>query len=59
MSRKKLVIALILEIWPGFNSKSLNLDHDMENNHFGPLSIRLLMLKQSASFWKLAKIGQN
>ena len=59
MSHKKVTIALILEIWLGLNSKSLKLDHDMKNNHFGSISIRLLMLKQSASFWKLAKIGEK
>ena len=31
----------------------------MKNNHFGSLSIKLLTLKQSASFKKLGKIGQN
>ena len=59
MSHKKVTIALILETWLGFDSQSLKLDHDMENNHFWSLSIRLLMLKQSASFWKLAKISQK
>ena len=59
MSNKKVVIALISEIWLGFDSKSLNLDHDMKNNHFGSLSITLLTLKQSASFRKLAKIGKK
>ena len=49
MSHKKVTIALILEIWLEFDSKSLKLDHDMNNSHFGSLSIRLLMLKQSAS----------
>ena len=41
MSHKKVTIALILEIWLGFDSQSLKLDHDMKNNHFGSLSIRL------------------
>ena len=59
MSHKKVTIALIQEIWLGFDSQSLKLDHDMKNNHFGSLSIRLLTLKQSSSFWKLAKIGEN
>ena len=59
MSHKKVTIALILETWLGFDSQSLKLDHDMENNHFWSLSIRLLMLNQSASFWKLAKISQK
>ena len=58
MSHKKVTIASILEIWLGFDSKNLKLDHDMKNNHFKSLSIRLLRLKQSASLWKLAKIGQ-
>ena len=31
----------------------------MKNNYFGYLSVRLLALKQSASFWKLAQIGQK
>ena len=43
-------IALILEIWLGFDSKSLKLDQDMKNNHFVSLSIELLTLKQSFSF---------
>ena len=34
----------------GFDSKNLKLDYDMKNNHLGSLSIRLLTLKQSASF---------
>ena len=59
MSHKKVTIALILEIWLGFDSKSLKLDHDMKNDHFASLSFRLLTLKQSAYFWKLAKIGQK
>ena len=59
MSHKKVTIALILEIWLGFDSKRPKLDHDMKNSHFGSLSIRLLTLKQSASFWKLAKTGQK
>ena len=65
MSLKKVTIALIQEIWLaliqeiwlGFDSQSLKLDHGMKNNHFGSLSIRLLTLKQLASFWKLAEIG--
>ena len=44
MSHEKVTIALIL------NSKNLKLDHDMKNNHLGSLLIRLLTLKQSASF---------
>ena len=35
MSLEKVTIALSLEIWLGFDSKSLKLDHDMKNNHFG------------------------
>ena len=31
----------------------------MKNNHFVSLSIKLLTLKQSTSFQKLAKIGQK
>ena len=31
-------------------SKNLKLDHDMKNNHFRPISVRLLTPKQSASF---------
>ena len=54
MSCKKVNIASIFKIWLEFDSKGLKLDHDMKNNHFGPLSIRLLTLKQSASFWKLS-----
>ena len=42
--------SLILEILLGFDSPSLKLDHDMKNNHFGSLSIKLLTLKQSVSF---------
>ena len=45
-----MTIALILEVLLGFDSQSLKLDHDMKNNHFRSLSIRLLMHKQSASF---------
>ena len=59
MSHKKVTIASILKIWFGFNSKNLKLDHDIKNNHFESLSIGLLTLKQSASLWKLEKIGQK
>ena len=59
MSHKKVTIASILKIWLGFYSKILKLDGDMKNSHFGSLSIRLLTPKQSASLWKLAKIGQK
>ena len=45
MNHKEVTIALILEIWFVFDSKSLKLDHDMNNSHFRSLSIRLLMLK--------------
>ena len=61
MSHKKVRIAsiAILTTWLPFNSKNLKLDHDMENNHFGSLSVVLFALKQSASLWKLAKIDQK
>ena len=59
MSHKKVTIASILKLGLGFDSKSLKLDHDMNNNHFECLSVGLLMLKQSVSFRKLAKIGQK
>ena len=59
MSHKKVVIALISELLLGFNRKILKLDYDMKNNHFGSLSIRLLTLKQSTFFRKLAEIGQK
>ena len=50
MSHKKVTIALILKIQLGFDSTNMKLDHDMKNNPFWSLSIRLVMLKQSASF---------
>ena len=59
MSHKNVTNASTLKIWLGFNSKSLNLYDDMKNNGFGSLSIKPLTLEQSASFWKLAKIGQK
>ena len=59
MRNHKVVITSILNIWLGFGSKNLKLDHGMKNSHFGSLSRKLLTLKQSASFWKLAKIGQK
>ena len=58
-----------LEKWPLYRSekfdldstviKNLKLDHYMKNNHFGSLLIRLLTLKQSASFRKLANLVKN
>ena len=59
MSHKNVAIESTLKIWFGFDSKSLKLDHDMKSNSFESLSIKLLTFKQSASFWKLAKIGQK
>ena len=41
MNHRKVSIALILEISLGFDSESLKLDHDMKNNHFGSLPIRV------------------
>ena len=52
MSNKKVTIALILEILLEFDSKSLKLVHDMKNNHFGSLSIRLLAV---SLFLKISK----
>ena len=37
MSHKKVTIASILNIWLGFDSKNLKLDHNMKNSHFGSL----------------------
>ena len=59
MSHKYVTIASILKIWLGFDSKSLKLDQDMKSNHFESLSVTLLTVKQSASLWKLAEIGQK
>ena len=62
MSNNKVTIAFFLTIWLGFDSKNhdiKNHDHDMKNIHFGSISVRLLTLKRSASFWKFAKIGQK
>ena len=59
MSHKKVTIASILKLGLGFDSKSLKLDHDMINTQSDYCSIGLLMLKQSVSFRKLAKIGQK
>ena len=50
MSHKEVTNASILNVCLGFDSKNLKLDHDMKNSHFGSLAIRLLTLKQSASF---------
>ena len=55
MSHKKVNIASILNIWLGFDSRNLKLDHDIKKYHFGSLSVRLLTLKQLASFEKLVK----
>ena len=38
MSRKIVTIASILKIWLGYDSKNLNSDQDMKNNHFGSVS---------------------
>ena len=54
-----MTIASILKIALGCDSKSLKLDHGMKNNYFGSLSIRLLILKLSTSYRKLAKISQT
>ena len=53
-----MTIALILEIWLGLDSESFKLDHDMNNNHFGSLSIRLQYLTVSLLL-KIVKIGQK
>ena len=45
MSHKAVTIASISEIWLGFDRRNLQLNHDMKNNHFDPLSVRLLTLK--------------
>ena len=45
MSHKTATIAWISEISLGFESGNLKLNHGMKNNHFHPLSIRLLTLK--------------
>ena len=34
MSHKKVIMASILKIGLGLDSKNLKLDHDMKNNHF-------------------------
>ena len=39
----------------GFDSKGLKSDHDMKDNHFGSLSIRILTLKQFGNWQKLVK----
>ena len=54
-----MTIASILKLFLGFDSKILKLDHDRKNNQCGSISVRLITLKQSASFQKLAKIGQK
>ena len=59
MSDKDLTIASILKIWIWFDSKNLKLDHDMKNNLSESLSIKLLTLKQSASFWSWRKSVMN
>ena len=48
MSHKNVIIASILRISLGVDSKNLKLDHDMKNYNFGSLSVKRLMLKQSA-----------
>ena len=50
MSHNKVKKELVLKICLGLDNQNLKLDHDMKNGHFGSLSIRLLMLKLSASF---------
>ena len=59
MSHRNVIITSIEKIGLQFDSKNLKLDHDMKNNHFVSLSIKLLTLTQSTSFQKLAKIGQK
>ena len=59
MSHRTVIITSIVKIGFQFDSKNLKLDYDMKNNHFVSLSIKLLTLKQSTSFWKLPKIGQK
>ena len=56
-----MTIGTNLKIWLGFDSKSLKLDHDMKSDHFESLSIRLLTLKQLASFedWRKSVKGQG
>ena len=59
MSHRTVIITSIVKIGLQFDSKNLKLDHGMKNNHLVSLSIKLLTLKQSTSFWKLPKIGQK
>ena len=59
MSHRTVVITSIIRIGLQFDSKNLKLDHNMKNNHLVSLSIKLLTLKLSTSFWKLPKIGQK
>ena len=59
MSHKKVTIALILENWLGFDSKSLKLDHDMKTitlgiNYFWSLS-GYKRLNSQPSFLKIAE----
>ena len=50
MSHRNMSISSIFKIWLRFNNKNLKLDHDMKSNNFGSLSIKVLTLKQLASF---------
>ena len=44
----KVTIASILKIWHWFDNKNLKFGQDINKNHFESLSIRPLVLKQSA-----------
>ena len=59
MSHKKWPLYWYKKFDLDWTVKSLKLDSDMKNIPFGFLSTRILTLKQSVSFWKLAKIGQK
>ena len=59
MSHRTVIITSVVKVGLQFDSKNLKLDQDMKNNHLVSLSIKLLTLKQSTSFWKLPKIGHK
>ena len=54
-----MTIASILKILLGFDSKDLKLDHNMKNNHFESLSIKILRLNSQPRFENWQKIGQK